>query len=582
MQQIQFEYKDNETLGQELKKIRLRISSCETRKVLFHIYTTTVNERLIEGIQDIILKEIPEALLTGSSSNGNIVDGNFAQTETIIVCTLFESKTTQIKILNYPLSSENSSSVAQEIIDEINGSPWVKAMEMLVTIRGMSMTNFCDALQGVREGVQIFGGGAFNQDINDDTACVFTNNFYTHHGAVLILYGGDDLDIYTMHVTGWKPLGRAFQVTKAKSNILYELDNRPAYEAYYRYLNIKNDRDFFNNTLEFPFFYQLNGINILRAPIASNPDGSLTMTSDMAEHVTARIAYGDPKTILKSVRHEGQKIREFRPQAIQIFSCAARRTFWGEDELSKETHPFESMAPTFGFYTSGEFLRTGKHVNQHNVTLVVAAMREGKPQGRCGKDFRMSEENFSGKVSMINRLATFIEAATAELNTANKLLKTMAQSDNLTLLFSRSEIQNRILSEIKINSNFSLILFDLDHMKKINVDFGCQEGDNVIREISNQIQYCIAAKAFSGSAGRWDGNEFMVLLPHYDDVQAFEFAETVKSRFEKKTFAKAGSVSVSAAITQVTPADTLDSLCARLESAMNKAKSNGKSQIVKA
>ena len=185
--------------------------------------------------------------------------------------------------------------------------------------------------------------------------------------------------------------------------------HRPAYEIYYKYLHIRNDEFFFNNTLEFPFLYRHNGIDIMRAPVASNPDGSLTMTSDMSQDVQARIAYGDPWTILDSVWKEGNKILQFAPECIFVFSCAARRTFWGNNEVGKETEPYQRIAPTSGFYTSGEFLRTGDNVNQHNVTQVIAAMREGEPKELPEKELSMDERTFEGKVSMINRMATFIK-----------------------------------------------------------------------------------------------------------------------------------------------------------------------------
>ena len=44
--------------------------------------------------------------------------------------------------------------------------------------------------------------------------------------------------------------------------------------------------------------------------------------------------------------------------------------------------PFQGMASTSGFYTSGEFLRYDKRLIQHNVTLVVAAMREGSAESK--------------------------------------------------------------------------------------------------------------------------------------------------------------------------------------------------------
>jgi hypothetical protein len=49
-------------------------------------------------------------------------------------------------------------SLRQEVVKR----PWVKGVEILVTIRGMSMTALCDGLSSLPEGIQVFGGGAFS------------------------------------------------------------------------------------------------------------------------------------------------------------------------------------------------------------------------------------------------------------------------------------------------------------------------------------------------------------------------------------------------------------------------------------
>ena len=101
------------------------------------------------------------------------------------------------------------------------------------------------------------------------------------------------------------------------------------------------------------------------------------MTSAVEENVSAKLAYGDPEVIIDSVKGESQAVADFQPDVIDVFSCAARLMYWGAEDVGRETMPFEAIAPTVGFFTSGEFLRTGEYVNQQNVTLVVAAMREG-------------------------------------------------------------------------------------------------------------------------------------------------------------------------------------------------------------
>ena len=614
MKQFQFDYHSITSLKRDLDKINLWCKSKVFSHVVFQIYSDSLDRGQIDLVCDVVSQNFPDAICMGCSTNGNIVEGRLSNASISIICTIFEYPTTKLKLLQYTLNAETALDVVEEIKKEIKANPWVKAAELQLTIRGMSMTPFCDAFKGIDPSVSIFGGGAFNPDINRNDACVFSNiKGYSEGGIIVLLIGGEDFNVYTTHVTGWKPLGREFLVTKAKNALLYELDGKPAYDAYNRYLNILKDEHFFYNTLEFPFFYKHHGINILRAPISCNDDGSLVMTSDIDENVKARLAYGDPWTILASVRKDGKKIGEFNPEIIKVFSCAARRTFWGKEEISNETLPLQSLAATSGFYTSSEFLRTGEYVNQHNVTLVIAAMREGK--GGDHYDFEMSEESFSGKVSMINRLATFIDAATQELAEANVKLSLMAVTDPLSSLFNRGEIQRRINKCVAEKSQGCLVMLDVDNFKQINDNFGHREGDNVIKGLSYVMRKAADECGVSGvnahdvvmedidgmyteakgkkedspifdifnvktPIGRWGGEEFMVLLEDSSLEKATEFAEKVRKAFNEISFEKAGHRSVSVGVIKIKEGESADAACVRVDQAMYQAKEGGKNRVV--
>lgn len=582
MKQFQFEFSGVVKLKRELDKINQWRRSKITSAVVFNIYAENTDRTQIELACEIIENEMPDAVFMGCSTNGTIIEGRLSDSPMVVVCTLCEFPSTKAEILQYSLCEENSKDVVEDLKKELSKRPWVKGVELLATIRGMSMTPFCEACKGIDENIQLFGGGAFNIDLNNDNACVFSKaKGYSEKGVVFLMLGGEDFHVLSSHITGWKPLGRKFHVSKAKGNILYELDGLPAYDAYYKYLNIPNNEHFFYNTLEFPFFYNDHGINILRAPIASNPDGSLTMTSNIEENVDARIAYGDPWTILECVREDGRKIADFQPELIKVFSCAARRTFWGNDEISRETGPFQSIAPTSGFYTSGEFLRTNGNMIQHNVTLVIAAMREGDVDSES--HFNMASESFSGKVSMINRLATFIDAATAELAEANKKLERMAVTDSLTQLLNRGETQRRISSALKkVSENdekLSLVMMDIDNFKMVNDTYGHKEGDNVILGLTTSIQNVLEEMSVDGDAGRWGGEEFMVVLPGKDKECASKVADAIRQRFASVEFAKARRKTVSIGVVEAIKGETPDMLCVRVDSALYEAKNNGKNQI---
>ena len=573
MRQLQLEYNED-TFEKEIKRISRWSKNSMVSAVVFDIYTMFIDPKKVERITNIIKKYIPKAIYRGCTTNGNILYGKLSEHNTGIICTIFEYPNTKLDIRQYAFTKDKLRSISSDLKSYIADNPWVKAIELLVTIRGMSMTKFCEDLSELREDILIYGGGALSADLNDDNAYVFSSaGTYSKESVVCLMLGGSDFNITTTHITGWKPLGRELHVTKANDRVLYELDGKPAYDTYYHLLKIKNDEHFFENTLEFPFFYEHNGLKILRAPTKCNPDGSLLMTADMEENVKARIAYGDPWTILDSVKQSCIDLKSFHPEVIHIYSCAARRTFWGSDIL-KETRPMQSMAPSSGFYTSGEFIRTGKDVNLHNVTLVVGAMREGDAPTNKIVEYDFENEKITGNVSMINRLANFIEAATEEL-------ERMAITDGLTGIFNRGEIQRRIDAAIENNAlKTALIMIDADDFKRTNDLYGHNAGDDVLKALAKTMSGEIKTAFVNADVGRWGGEEFMICVTDCSEDAVKQLAENIRLTFADLDFGDAGHQTISLGVAYKRPEDTTNTLCIRVDRALYAAKHAGKNKVV--
>lgn len=506
----------------------------------------------------------------------------------ILTCTIFEYETTQAKILQFPFGEESAAQDAAELKKYCDASPWVQAVEMHATIMNMSMMEFCREMSLLREDIQVFGGGAFNPDMDDETAAVFSKgNGFLEHGIVFLLLGGTDFHTYSAFISGWKPLKRKFKVTKADREVLYELDGKPALDVYRRFLNIDRNDKFFSNTLEFPLFLEHDGIDILRCPLAANDDDSLVMSSDMQEGADVRLAYGDPETILASIWEDGQKIADFCPEVIQTFSCAARRAFWGDENISDETILFNSVAPTTGFYTHGEFLRINGDMLNFNVTLVIVAMREGDiPQTgqRVNIAKAQIDKDNTEKIPIIRRFVSFIEASTAELEEMNMKLALSSVTDGLTRLYNRAEIERKIRNALdrrknqESSGNISLIMLDIDNFKKVNDIYGHKEGDHVIQALADVLRNTTTG-VHSCSLGRWGGEEFMILLSDSNMDDASALAEKIRLAFASVSYETAGCQTVSIGVTQAKD-ENADALYNRVDKALYMAKAAGKNQVV--
>ena len=589
MKQFRILYKDDEEFLKKLTEIKQWRASHSGYVTIFRIYSEDMEVEHIRHICDCLDKEMPDALYLGCTTNANIMDGALSDTKIILTCTIFEYETTQAKILQLPFSEENAAQDVAALKKCCEANLWVQAVEMHATIMDMSMMEFCNEMSRLREDIQVFGGGAFNPDMDDDTAVVFSKgNDFLEHGIIFLLLGGADFHTYSTFISGWKPLKRKFKVTKADREILYELDGKPALDVYRRFLNINKNDKFFSNTLEFPLFLEHGDVDILRCPLAVNDDDSLVMSSDMQEDAIVRLAYGDPETILASIREDGQKIADFRPEVIQTFSCAARRAFWGDENISDETILFNSVAPTTGFYTHGEFLRMKGDMLNFNVTLVIVAMREGDIP-KTGKKVNIAKAQIGNdnneKIPIIRRFVSFIEASTAELEEMNTKLAVSSVTDGLTRLYNRAEIERKIRNALDerrdqgICSDISLIMLDIDNFKRVNDVYGHKEGDHVIQALADVLRNTTMGVP-SSYLGRWGGEEFMVLLPDSNADDAAALAEKIRLEFSSVSYETAGCQTVSIGVTQAKD-ENADVLYSRVDKALYMAKEAGKNQVVR-
>lgn len=100
-------------------------------------------------------------------------------------------------------------------------------------------------------------------------------------------------------------------------------------------------------------------------------------------------------------------------------------------------------------------------------------------------------------------------------------LELRSNTDSLTGMFNHGFFHDRLEEEIerarRENSEFSVILADLDDFKKVNDNYGHQTGDSVLRHIAERLKTC--CRAYDTPA-RYGGEEFAVLLPRTPAAEA--------------------------------------------------------------
>jgi diguanylate cyclase (GGDEF)-like protein len=564
-------------------------TQCAQGQTLFHIFSDGAEASDVKAACAVIDEMMPEATYVGSSASGCIYNGKITTEKLVISCTNFEKPDSYVQPQFFALDDGDAASFRKSLHDCFASMHDVKAVEVITTIDTIPIREVCQAIeQEIPENVPVWGGGAFGD--NSFVAFVFKKGEPFHSAGVLMTFlGGSELYVQCAHVSGWKPLGYPLRVTRADGYVLHELDRHPAYQIYEHYLRIPNDDHIFYNALEFPFAVQHEDRTLLRHALSCDENGALTMSTRIPEGSTLHVTYGDPETIMQDVMQCAQMISDFSPDVISIFDCFGRKTFWGGTEGTREITPFHHIAPTYGLCTAGELIRWKNSIDHHNLTLVIAGLREGEPKKTRTKVVRKPASINESTMSMINRLVNFINTATMEVMEANTTLSLMAITDRLTKLYNRGEIQRRITERITEKKKqpdgedaTSLVMIDLDDFKHINDTYGHQEGDQVLMKISELIHQQISKLDIDASDGRWGGEEFMIMLPGMVQETAAAFAEKIRKEIEKLRFEKCGKISASFGVAQALPSEEPDPLVLRADTALYKAKAAGKNTVCQA
>lgn len=183
----------------------------------------------------------------------------------------------------------------------------------------------------------------------------------------------------------------------------------------------------------------------------------------------------------------------------------------------------------------------------------------------------------------ISQLRQRINRANSELTTALTKIEQLAVLDDLTGIYNRRKMMELLKHEKALadrgGAGFAICLFDLDHFKQINDNFGHIVGDNVLQLLTKEVQKEIRA---SDSFSRYGGEEFIVILNNTNMEGALEHAERIRVRVEEISHPDLDderNVTISIGIVCYMSVETIERLLSRADEVLYAAKSNGRNRI---
>jgi diguanylate cyclase (GGDEF)-like protein len=164
-------------------------------------------------------------------------------------------------------------------------------------------------------------------------------------------------------------------------------------------------------------------------------------------------------------------------------------------------------------------------------------------------------------------------------------LRELSDTDQLTRLFNHRKLERDLTLHYETFERYSvptsILMFDIDNLKKINDTLGHYAGDEIIMAVSNT---CRSELRKTDIACRFDGDEFVIGLPNTELEHAVQFANRLCEYFKRELSrfsTDSIATTVSIGVATMVPEDRLyEDTLKRADDALYEAKRSGKNRVI--
>ena len=219
-----------------------------------------------------------------------------------------------------------------------------------------------------------------------------------------------------------------------------------------------------------------------------------------------------------------------------------------------------------------------RHPDDSEHVLKMNAFNEFDRDGRRVALFAVAMDT-TEQVRREETLKLAREKAIEQAAEAQRLAKT----DPLTGLANRRAtldwLESLMAPSLEIGEPLAVLIFDIDHFKRINDTFGHQAGDEVIRKVASIARAHIRAEDLVGRIG---GEEFVCILSGIEGREARALANRLCRSIAQVTGRDGPAVTISIGLAMLRQDDTAETLMCRADAALYEAKENGRNQVRRA
>lgn len=221
-------------------------------------------------------------------------------------------------------------------------------------------------------------------------------------------------------------------------------------------------------------------------------------------------------------------------------------------------------------------------LNKRNINSVLIVPLIGR-QGRVG--IMLLEHELAGGFNNSSVKFAKVVAQELSLSVENAYLydkmRQMAIQDALTGVFNRLYLMTYMKVLFSNNpKTVSVLIFDMDHFKQVNDNYGHLTGDMVLKTTANLVQKMLP----SGIIARYGGEEFVIVLPEVGEKEAVHFGNSIRQMIGHNRYVVSGEKSISVTISigvanYPLVSNSYEGLLQLADKALYEAKNSGRNRV---
>jgi hypothetical protein len=331
-----------------------------------------------------IRNKFPNAQIALCSSAGEVFENEVLDNTISLVALQFRStslETTQIRIDDYSSSFEAGKALVQNLVQE--------NLKLIFVLSDGGKVNGSELVKGMnfsKNDEVLITGGLAGDGAKFEKTVVGLNQRPESGNIIAIGFYGDKLVLSHGSSGGWETFGIERTITKAKANVLFEIDNKSALGIYKNYLGIYAD-ELPESAQHFPLSIKLEEDQdpVVRAILSIDAENqTMTFAGDIPEGSKVRFTKANFDQLIDASTEAAISCLEMSkdtPKLAILISCVGRKTILGnriEEEVEAVAAIFGDHTTLTGFYSYGEIspLKPLGNCELHNQTMTITCINE--------------------------------------------------------------------------------------------------------------------------------------------------------------------------------------------------------------